>query len=214
MHSPSAINKSTSTLSNNVTSSQNSQKGNVMTPSSVTALSKEDTGNADNAILETPNTPSNIKLTGNTFFGPDFNIEEYQLQSEIVEDVGSPRTPKTPCSAVVSTGKEGDRGHRKILEQRRLLVMQLFQEHGYFPSTQATTLFQSKHSDIFPSKTSLQLKIREVRQKLKATSTPVSASSLMSPQLPCETSLKTNSGSPKLSSVNICTSVPIFSNGS
>lgn len=51
-------------------------------------------------------------------------------------EVSSPRTPKTPGS------RDPDKGHRRMLEQRRQLVMQLFQEQGLFPSTQATTAFQ------------------------------------------------------------------------
>lgn len=128
---------------------------------------------------------ASMKLTGNTFFGPDFNIEEYQSNPELlINDNGnsSPQTPITPSNLLVNSGKELERGHRKILEQRRQLVMQLFQEHGYFPSTQATSVFQAKHPDVFPNKTSLQLKIREVRQKLKATSTPLSANNVRSPQ--------------------------------
>lgn len=53
----------------------------------------------------------------------------------------SPGTPKTPA-----TGKESAEKNfsslRRILDQRRQLVIQLFQEHGSFPSTQATSLFQ------------------------------------------------------------------------
>lgn len=93
-----------------------------------------------------------------------------------------------------------------MLEQRRNLVMQLFQEQGtFFPSQQATSsfqvrrrlivnrfvliemnIFQAAHADIFPSKPSLQLKIREVRQKLMAqnNSTPSSANSISSPLHP------------------------------
>lgn len=58
---------------------------------------------------------------------------------------------------------------RRMLDQRRALVMQLFQEHGFFPSAQATAAFQARHSDTFPSKVCLQLKIREVRQKIMQT---------------------------------------------
>lgn len=145
-------------------------------------MSKEE---FDSPVSATPKS-SSVKLTGTTFFGPDFNIEEFRANSEsLASDVdnNSPRTPKTPSSGVpTSVGRDSERGHRKVLEQRRSLVMQLFQEHGYFPSTQATSAFQTKHSDVFPSKTSLQLKIREVRQKLKASSTPISANSLVSPQ--------------------------------
>ncbi|XP_071959061.1 protein capicua homolog isoform X2 [Antedon mediterranea] len=55
---------------------------------------------------------------------------------------------------------------RKILDHRRILVMQLFQDHGYFPSTSATAEFQARNSSYFPTKMCLQLKIREVRQKI------------------------------------------------
>ncbi|XP_041868574.1 protein capicua homolog isoform X2 [Melanotaenia boesemani] len=61
---------------------------------------------------------------------------------------------------------------RRMLDQRRALVMQLFQEHGFFPSAQATAAFQARYSDTFPTKLCLQLKIREVRQKIMQTATP------------------------------------------
>ncbi|KAK7899358.1 hypothetical protein WMY93_020211 [Mugilogobius chulae] len=41
---------------------------------------------------------------------------------------------------------------RRTLDQRRALVMQLFQEHGFFPSAQATAAFQARFSDTFPLK--------------------------------------------------------------
>ncbi|XP_025157764.1 putative transcription factor capicua isoform X4 [Harpegnathos saltator] len=146
----------------------------------------EDEIDSDTSISATPKSTSSVKLTGNTFFGPDFNVDAYRANNDLIDvDASSPRTPKTPSggagSAVGIGRSDNERGHRKILEQRRHLVMQLFQEHGYFPSTQATSTFQAKHADIFPTKTSLQLKIREVRQKMKANSTPMSANSLVSP---------------------------------
>ncbi|XP_077447313.1 protein capicua homolog isoform X2 [Stigmatopora argus] len=61
---------------------------------------------------------------------------------------------------------------RRTLDQRRALVMQLFQEHGFFPSAQATAAFQSRFSDTFPTKVCLQLKIREVRQKIMQAAAP------------------------------------------
>lgn len=104
----------------------------------------------------------------------------------------SPRTPKTP-----GTGRECEKGHRKMLEQRRNLVMQLFQEHTLFPTAQATSNFQAQHTDIFPNKASLQLKIREVRQKLMAqnSQTPLSANSLSSPLTPASEVVKVSSTS-------------------
>ncbi|OQR77015.1 hypothetical protein BIW11_07395, partial [Tropilaelaps mercedesae] len=73
----------------------------------------------------------------------------------------TPMTPKTP---------ENPSSVRRVLEQRRQLVMQLFSEEGWFPSAQATAAFQQKHKDVFLNKQTLQLKIREVRQKQMANS--------------------------------------------
>ncbi|XP_061678898.1 protein capicua homolog [Syngnathoides biaculeatus] len=64
---------------------------------------------------------------------------------------------------------------RRTLDQRRALVMQLFQEHGFFPSAQATAAFQARYADTFPTKVCLQLKIREVRQKIMQAATPGAA---------------------------------------
>lgn len=51
----------------------------------------------------------------------------------------SPRTPKTPSQKSLDNS---EKGHRKVLEQRRHLVMQLFKEQGMFPTSQATNNFQ------------------------------------------------------------------------
>ena len=106
----------------------------------------------------------------------------------------SDRSPKTP-----KTQDASEKGHRKVLEQRRTLVMELFNTCGFFPTTKDTNEFQvirsyllnfclfsieyfsyfikMKHCDTFPNKQSLQLKIREVRQKIMSQSgvTPQSA---------------------------------------
>ena len=55
---------------------------------------------------------------------------------------------------------------RRTPDLRRSLVMQLFNESTYFPADNVTSAFQQEHSDIFPTKSVLQLKIREVRQKV------------------------------------------------
>ncbi|XP_024086478.1 putative transcription factor capicua isoform X2 [Cimex lectularius] len=86
---------------------------------------------------EIASTPKTAKLVGNTFFGPDFNIDAFKgLECNEAMEGLSPRTPKTPG------GREIEKGHRRMLEQRRNLVMQLFNDHGFFPSTQATNAFQ------------------------------------------------------------------------
>lgn len=95
---------------------------------------------------------------------------------------------------------------RRTLDQRRALVMQLFQDHGFFPSgkqvlhlgilwgldhishhlfpAQATAAFQARYADIFPSKVCLQLKIREVRQKIMQAATPTEQPPGAEPPLP------------------------------
>ncbi|TRY76320.1 hypothetical protein TCAL_12026 [Tigriopus californicus] len=104
-------------------------------------------------------------MSGNTFFGPDFNPESAlreadQIATPLDSDLISPTTP----------GSRGDRPSslKRTLDHRRQLVMQLFHDHGLFPSNQATTAFQCKNPLAFPSKLCLQLKIREVRQKMMA----------------------------------------------
>jgi hypothetical protein len=111
----------------------------------------------------TPSCSSNQK-----FFGPDFNPElVYKVSDLEAESSSSP-------SAITSN-------LRKTLDHRRSLVMQLFQEHGLFPTNQATSSFQAKHAEVFPTKLCLQLKIREVRQKMMAASP--SSSQPMTPVL-------------------------------
>ncbi|XP_065578825.1 protein capicua homolog [Artemia franciscana] len=135
-------------------------------------------------------TPQSAQVTGNTFFGPDFNPEVFK--SGYVSDptdvasptLQSPRTPKTPATASsVSGGEKSFSSLRKILDQRRQLVMQLFNEQGMFPTTQATSAFQAKHSDVFPNKNCLQLKIREVRQKVMAQNPPQTPGQLQQDEL-------------------------------
>jgi len=87
-----------------------------------------------------------------------FNLLE--LESGVLE---SPRTPRTPGGDSTTL--------RKTLDQRRQLVMQLFEEEKtFFPTGSKTTEFQHRYEETFPTKNCLQLKIREVRQKLMALS--------------------------------------------
>ena len=65
------------------------------------------------------------------FFFADSKCSPFCLvfPAELIEgDIGSPRTPKTPSSPGAYSSL------RRILDQRRTLVMQLFEEHGLFPS--------------------------------------------------------------------------------
>lgn len=113
---------------------------------------EDDLGSGAEAPLSLP---SARPLAGTHFFGPDFTLETARELQEADEGASpSPRTPRTPGT------KDPDKGHRRTLEQRRQLVMQLFTEHSFFPSAQATSQFQAEHADIFPNKGSLQLKVR------------------------------------------------------
>lgn len=101
-----------------------------------------------------PNTPKSAKCEGDIF-----TFEKTGAEAEDV--LGELEYEKVPYSSL-----------RRTLDQRRALVMQLFQDHGFFPSAQATAAFQARYSDIFPTKVCLQLKIREVRQKIMQAATP------------------------------------------
>ncbi|XP_068733422.1 protein capicua homolog isoform X2 [Montipora capricornis] len=85
-------------------------------------------------------------------------LEQGGLKEDEREERGDSRQPE-PSSPTLSS-------HKKSVDQRRSVVMQLFQDHGYFPSDGTTTIFQQQHADLFHSKAALQLKIREVRQKI------------------------------------------------
>lgn len=130
-------------------------------------------------------TSASKNVAGTFFFGPEFNIEDVDSMGE----ASSPRTPKTP-----GTSRDSDKGHRKILEKKRILVLKLFELHTLFPSQQATTAFQAQHSDVFPNKSSLQLKIREVRQRLMAQNSH-SAKSINSPLTPADHNIHVSSNS-------------------
>lgn len=173
-HSPSAI-----TASSPRVFTQNYRKKQTTTHKTLTEDDQHNNLHSDGsaAPLSSTATPSSSYVIGNRFFGPDFNMEQYkEMTAELGRaggvgvgasatggggggggggDERSPRTPKTPSQRSVNSAEE--KGHRKILEQRRNLVVQLFNEHGMFPSTHATNSFQLAHSDIFPNKQSLQL---------------------------------------------------------
>ncbi|XP_041032639.1 protein capicua homolog [Carcharodon carcharias] len=104
-----------------------------------------------------PNTPKSANREGDIF-----TFDKPAAQGSDADDVlADLEFDKVPYSSL-----------RRTLDQRRALVMQLFHEHGFFPSAQATAAFQARYSDIFPTKVCLQLKIREVRQKIMQTAAP------------------------------------------
>ena len=61
----------------------------------------------------------------------------------------------------------GNNGLKRNVDFKRTLVQQFLHDHGFFPTEKDTNEFQLEHSDVFPNKSNLQLKIREVRQKCK-----------------------------------------------
>ncbi|GAA56187.1 protein capicua homolog [Clonorchis sinensis] len=70
------------------------------------------------------------------------------------------------CSAVNPTMARKLTPSRTHLAMRRKLVLELFQEHGLFPSVSTTANFQQRHLTHFPNRQTLQLKIREMRQRI------------------------------------------------
>uniref|UniRef100_A0A8C5PJ31 Protein capicua homolog n=1 Tax=Leptobrachium leishanense TaxID=445787 RepID=A0A8C5PJ31_9ANUR len=120
-----------------------------------------------------PNTPKSAKCEGDIFTFERTGSEAEDMLAEMEYE-------KAPYSSL-----------RRTLDQRRALVMQLFQDHGFFPSSQATAAFQSRYSDIFPTKVCLQLKIREVRQKIMQAATPTEP-----PQFPEHPSPSTSEAGP------------------
>lgn len=87
------------------------------------------------------------------------SLEHGNGLTEILKDDKGDSRQQEPSSPTMSA-------HKKPIDQRRGVVLQLFQEHGYFPSDGVTSVFQQRFSDLFPTKAALQLKIREVRQKI------------------------------------------------
>lgn len=87
------------------------------------------------------------------------SLEHGNGLTEVLKDNKGDARPQEPSSPTMTA-------HKKPIDQRRGVVLQLFQEHGYFPSDGITSVFQQRFADLFPTKTALQLKIREVRQKI------------------------------------------------
>ena len=126
---------------------------------------------------DTPNKSSTPKVNsvgtaGNTFFGPDFNPDDVNKTNGHSDSVngGAMLSPSAAAAARDGNKTPQSSSLRKTLDTRRQLVMQLFQDHGLFPSNAATSAFQGRHAEAFPTKVCLQLKIREVRQKMMARS--------------------------------------------
>ncbi|VDN03394.1 unnamed protein product [Thelazia callipaeda] len=124
--------------------------------------------NTPRIVYSTPRTPATAttRWDSSFFFGPNFNPATVHDH----DDSASPlpvQSPKTPQYTAIEKSAS-----RKLLDYRRQLVVELLEEYGMFPSGcilgQAVSAFQNKHRQFFPSKQTLTLKIREMRQKMMA----------------------------------------------
>ncbi|KHJ43765.1 HMG box [Trichuris suis] len=112
-----------------------------------------------------PKTPN--RRTGNFFFGANFSLDTLVDPALRRSENNESESPSL-CSPMTPLDGWNRSNSRKLLDERRRLVMELFEKEGMFPSAQATSQFQMIHSEVFPAKQILQLKIREVRQKVMA----------------------------------------------
>lgn len=54
----------------------------------------------------------------------------------------SPMTPQTPLQSASNRNSTEDKTHKKLLETRRVLVLEFLKQEGLFPTTKATSDFQ------------------------------------------------------------------------
>jgi hypothetical protein len=125
-----------------------------------------------------PRVSKSAMLPGTHFFGDNFNTELALAGASdgSLERLALSNSPLgTPTAVNSPGGTHSISKSRQVIDIRRQLVLQLFEQYGWYPPPVATNNFQAKHSDMFPSKNVLQLKIREVRQRMMAGRPPGSA---------------------------------------
>jgi len=98
--------------------------------------------------LNSASSSTSTSTSANTFFGPNFNVSEaiasatsYVSNScpasaattATPSTPQTPKTPRTPRTPAVG-GEKAPTSLRKILDERRALVMQFFTEEGFFPT--------------------------------------------------------------------------------
>ncbi|KAE9551676.1 hypothetical protein FO519_005116 [Halicephalobus sp. NKZ332] len=140
-------------------------------------LEKQQMPPAERMVPHTPKSAfvfPNRNETGGFFFGPNFSLGDHSVIFEDSDEssINSPLTPRTPRTPI---GSEKSM-NRRLLDQRRQLIVQLLKEHGLYPSGEIINQFQQAHINVFPNRQLLTLKIREVRQKIMA--------DVQSPKLP------------------------------
>ncbi|XP_015790386.1 putative transcription factor capicua isoform X1 [Tetranychus urticae] len=187
--SSSSSSTSTTTIASTVATMLTSTSTTTLPTSSPMSVSTSSMTIPKNNNLNS-NSNSNHPITlgsGEKFFGPNFNLgeaiasvthngannntPEYTKNKNVITLL-TPKSPKTPGGDIDKSS------NRRVLDQRRQLVMQFFNECGFWPTAQETASFQQRYSNVFPHKHTLQLKIREVRQKLMAT-TPMTPNSAL-----------------------------------
>lgn len=125
-----------------------------------------------------PRVSKSAMLPGTHFFGDNFNTDLALAGANdgSLERLALSNSPLgTPTAVNSPGGTHSISKSRQVIDIRRQLVLQLFEQYGWYPPPVATNEFQAKHSDMFPSKNVLQLKIREVRQRMMAGRPPGSA---------------------------------------
>lgn len=157
-------------------------------------------GSSSVSTSSMPNTPTSPSLIGSSSLPRTDDSPDREQQSTKFVLAPAPKGKqqlKTTATTATQptthqhhhhhqTHQNDDKGSsssfRRTLDKQRQLVMDLFKDEGtFFPSTAAINKFQKDHYDIFTSKIKLQLKIREVRQKLmgqqkSASTTPTTPS--------------------------------------
>ena len=109
-------------------------------------------------VIDPSNFEENFKTLPQYFPKTDTNQGQPLVQQQDISDNDGSKATHEVTSPVTS--------NRQMLDKRRNFVMQLFEQHGYYPPDNVTVNFQQMHRDIFPNKLSLQIKIREVRQNI------------------------------------------------
>ncbi|KAL0268822.1 UNVERIFIED_CONTAM: hypothetical protein PYX00_010635 [Menopon gallinae] len=88
------------------------------------------------------------RLVGKLFFPPDFRVD------------------KTGDDTLNVSASETDNSRLDFVDERRQLILKLFEQEGFFPSDEAIASFQTTHLDVFPTKLSLQTNLRNVRRRI------------------------------------------------
>ncbi|XP_055322049.1 uncharacterized protein LOC129578030 [Sitodiplosis mosellana] len=104
------------------------------------------------------------RVVGERFFGPDFNVNSFK-DLDMNSFSSSPVTPSSAEDQPFQQEKVHNKKKRHLINQRKTLIMELFDKCGFFPSPKDLDDFLKEHTHLFGSKNFLNVKIREYRQK-------------------------------------------------